>query len=243
MTSIKVDHISKRFQTIQALDDVSVELYPGQCAAMIGPNGCGKTTLIKSILGLVIPDHGNILVNNRLITEDPFYRTDIGYMSQIGRYPDHMKVSQVFDLISKIRTPHHTMDFELYESYHLSQYADQYMYTLSGGTRQKISAALAFLYNPFILILDEPTSGLDPLSAEILKAKIKKVNYIGKLVLITSHILSDLDELCTHILYMQEGKLILNKTIDQLKNETQEEKISKMISNIMKQQKAKAIFN
>jgi Cu-processing system ATP-binding protein len=108
------------------------------------------------------------------------------------------------------------------------------MRTLSGGTRQKVSAALAFLFDPEVLILDEPTAGLDPLSSEILKEKILKEKRKNKLILITSHILSDLDELTTHIMYLQEGKMEFFKEIDQLREETGELKLGKAIARIMK---------
>lgn len=240
--SINIDHISKRFGNIQALNDVHTQLYDDQCIALIGPNGCGKSTLIKSILGLVIPDQGNIVVNGININTNSNYRENIGYMPQTGRYPDHMKVHQVFDLIGKIRHSNKHQDFELYESYTISAIANQYMHTLSGGTRQKISAVLAFMYSPSILILDEPTSGLDPISAETLKSKIKKVNEEGKLVIITSHILSDLDELCSHVIYMQEGQVLINKPFYKLQSETNEIKLTKMITQLIKNNTSKSII-
>ena len=109
------------------------------------------------------------------------------------------------------------------------------MRTLSGGTTQKVSATLAFLFNPDVLILDEPTAGLDPLSAEILKEKIIKEKQNGKLILITSHMLSELDDLITQIVYMQDGTIKFHKDINVLRKETGEEKISKAISYILKE--------
>ena len=108
------------------------------------------------------------------------------------------------------------------------------MRTLSGGTRQKVSAALAFLFNPDILILDEPTAGLDPLSSETLKEKIITEKKKNKLILITSHILSDLEEFTSHVMYMQEGKMIFLKEAETLQEETGEIKISKAIARVMK---------
>ena len=107
------------------------------------------------------------------------------------------------------------------------------MGTLSGGTRQKVSAALSFLFNPEVLILDEPTAGLDPVSSEILKEKIIAEKKNGKLVLITSHILSDLDDLVTQVIYMQDGSLCFHKTIGQLKEDTGQDKLAKAIATVM----------
>src|SRR4029077_17649385 len=116
------------------------------------------------------------------------------------------------------------------------------MRTLSGGTRQKVSAALAFYFNPEILILDEPTAGLDPLSSELLKGKIMQEKRKNKLILITSHILSDLDELTTHVMYLQEGKMIFLKDIESLRKETGEDKLGKAIANIMRGGKKEALW-
>jgi Cu-processing system ATP-binding protein len=107
------------------------------------------------------------------------------------------------------------------------------MRTLSGGTTQKVSAALAFLFNPDVLILDEPTAGLDPIATEILKEKIHLEKQKGKLIMITSHVLSDLDDLVTEVIYMQEGKLGFHRSMQELRKETGEEKLSKAIAHIM----------
>ena len=157
--------------------------------------------------------------------------SDIGYMPQIGRYPDNMKVGQLFQMMKNIRKVADTeLDNDLLVKFNLVSIFDKPMRTLSGGTRQKVSAALAFYFNPAILILDEPTAGLDPLSSEILKEKIMEEKKKNKLILITSHILSDLDELTTHVMYLQEGKMIFLKNIESLREETGEDKLGKAIA-------------
>ncbi len=235
---IRIEHINKKFKRLVALNDISAELRKGQVISLIGPNGSGKTTLIKSILGMVKPDKGKIYFNEELINGDPSYRSLIGYMPQIGRYPDNMRVGQLFSMLKNIRNvPAAKLDEELIEKFRLEEIFNKPMRTLSGGTRQKVSAALAFLFDPDVLILDEPTAGLDPLSSELLKEKILKEKSKNKLILITSHILSDLDELTTHIMYLQEGKLEFFKEIEQLREETGELKLGKAIARIMKGEK------
>jgi len=120
------------------------------------------------------------------------------------------------------------------ELYKLHEIWEKPMRSLSGGTRQKVSAAVAFLFDPEILILDEPTAGLDPLSSELLKEKIQREKAKGKLILITSHILSDLDDLTTHVLYLQEGAIQFNGNLNELKQQTGEEKFGKAIARFMK---------
>lgn len=230
---IKIESLRKRFKKLHALNDINVQLSKGQVVALIGPNGSGKTTLIKSILGLVKPDSGTIYFNGELITDQVDYRNQIGYMPQIGRYPDNMKIGQVFSMIKNIRSGEKIIDEELYFKFKLDTILDKSMRALSGGTRQKVSAALAFLFNPEILILDEPTAGLDPLATEILKEKIIDKKKEGKLVLITSHILSDLEELTTDVMYMQDGNLLFLKSLEDLQSDTGEVKLSKAIANLM----------
>jgi Cu-processing system ATP-binding protein len=187
---------------------------------------------------MVRPDSGKIFFNNEPINGDPSYRSQIGYMPQIGRYPDNMKVGHIFKMLRNIRNvAADKCDEELIDKFGLKQIFDKSMRTLSGGTRQKVSAALAFLFDPEVLILDEPTAGLDPLSSEILKEKILKEKNENKLILITSHILSDLDELTTDIMYLQEGKLQFFKEIEQLREDTGELKLGKAIARIMKGEK------
>lgn len=235
---IRIEDLSKRFKKLQALDAISVQFNVGEVVSLIGPNGSGKTTLIKSILGMVQPDSGRIYVAGQPICNDHNYRSQIGYMPQIGRYPDNMKVGQLFRMMKDIRAVDDAaLDTELLMQFNLAAIFDKPMRTLSGGTRQKVSAALAFYFNPRILILDEPTAGLDPVSSEILKEKIMREKRKNKLILITSHILSDLDEITTHVIYLQDGKMIFLKNIDRLRQETGEHRLVKVIAQVMKKEK------
>jgi Cu-processing system ATP-binding protein len=238
---IHITSIYKKFRRLQVLDNISASFTAGQVIALIGPNGSGKTTLIKSILGMVRPDKGSIKVNEQLVNGDPGYRQFIGYMPQIGRYQDNMKVGQLFEMMKKIRGIE-SVDTDLITRFEIEKIYEKPMRTLSGGTRQKVSAALAFLFNPPILILDEPTAGLDPLSSEILKEKIIQEKKKNKLILITSHVLSDLEELTTHIMYLQEGKLQFIKDIETLQEETGEIRLSKAIARLMRGQETSSAW-
>jgi Cu-processing system ATP-binding protein len=231
---IRFENIDKSFGRLKVLNQVNLVVEQGQCIALIGPNACGKTTLIKSLLGMVIPDSGDILFDGRSIIDDVMYRKRIGYMPQIGRYPQNMDIRQVINMIKDIRKSDQTLDEELFHAFKLPQMYDKRMGTLSGGTIQKVSATLAFLFKPDVLLLDEPTAGLDPLASEILKEKIIAEKQNGKLIIITSHILSELDELITQLIYMQEGNVAFHKNVDDLKAETGENKISKAIASILK---------
>ena len=132
---ITINNVYKSFGKLKVLNDVSVSCNTSECIALIGPNGCGKTTLIKSILGMVVPDKGIITFNNKNISKDWEYRKHIGYMPQIGRYPDNMTIGEIIEMIKKIRnTPQH-LDYDLLNAFQLEKMFDKKMRTLSGGTR------------------------------------------------------------------------------------------------------------
>lgn len=234
---ISVNNITKQFGKLKALDGVTVQCKRGECNILLGPNGSGKTTLIKSILGMTLPDSGSITFNDKDISNDWQYRAQIGYMPQIGRYPENMTIGQVLDMMKDIRGARSSgLDEDLIVAFNLQNLLQKRMGALSGGTTQKVSAALAFLFNPAVLILDEPTAGLDPIATEILKDKIRHEKKQGKLILITSHVLSDLDDLVTEVIYLQEGKLRFHQPIELLRKETGEEKLSRAIAQIMLKQ-------
>lgn len=232
---IAASHLTKSFGRLKALDDFSVSMARGQSVLLIGPNGSGKTTFIKCILGLVIPEKGTLTLDGGSLLEKPDLRRAIGYMPQIGRFPDHLKVGQIIEMMREIRRgTHERSDEDLIEAFEIDKIAHKAARTLSGGMRQKVSASLAFLFDPDILILDEPTAGLDPVAAEILKEKVRDIRGRNKLILLTSHILSDLDDITSDVMHLIEGKLQFHKPITELMEEHGETKLSRVVARIMR---------
>lgn len=230
---IKFENVNKRFGKLHALNNINIHCKQGESIALLGPNGCGKTTLIKSILNMVVPDSGFIEINGIKVDGDFQYRRNIGYMPQIGRYPENMSVKQVIDTILDLRAAEIKRDMSLYEDFNIGDILQKRMGTLSGGTRQKVSAVLAFMFNPDILILDEPTAGLDPFSAELLKNKMIEKRQEGKLILITSHLLSELEEVVSEIVFMQDGELKLHESKQSLIQRANESSLAKAITKVL----------
>lgn len=234
---LQAGNLTKSFGRQKALDDFSASLERGSSVLLIGPNGSGKTTFIKCVLGLVIPDHGTITLDGGNLLARPDLRRLIGYMPQIGRYPDHLKVGQIIEMMRELRRgTHERTDEDLIEAFEINAIAHKAAHALSGGMRQKVSAALAFLFDPDILILDEPTAGLDPVASETLKEKLRTMRDDGnKLILLTSHILSDLDEITTDVMHIIEGRLQFHRPIAGLLEEYGETKLSRVVARIMRE--------
>jgi Cu-processing system ATP-binding protein len=230
---ITIENLRKSYGKLQVLKDINVSFEAGKVISVIGPNGSGKTTMSKCILGMALPDSGDIKINGESILKKHAYRSQIGYMPQIGKYPENMKIRQVIEMICDIRKDVTTVDEELIGLYRLQEMYDKRMGSLSGGTKQKVSAALAFMFDPKILILDEPTAGLDPISAEILKCKILKEKKRGKLILITSHIMSEIEEVADEVMCLVDGNVKFHDTITEIKAQANEARLSKAIAKIM----------
>ncbi|MBJ6118325.1 ABC transporter ATP-binding protein [Pontibacter sp. BT310] len=230
---ITIENLRKSYGKLQVLKDINVSFEAGKVISVIGPNGSGKTTMSKCILGMALPDSGDIKINGESILKKHAYRSQIGYMPQIGKYPENMKIRQVIEMIRDIRKDVTTVDEELIGLYRLQEMYDKRMGSLSGGTKQKVSAALAFMFDPKILILDEPTAGLDPISAEILKCKILKEKKRGKLILITSHIMSEIEEVADEVMCLVDGNVKFHDTITDIKAQANEARLSKAIAKIM----------
>lgn len=235
---ITIKNLNKSYGKLHVLHNINLQLEKGQCIGFVGPNGCGKTTLMKCILGLATPQSGEVIVNGMNVQDNPSYRQHIGFMQQNSCFPENMSVRETFKTIEDVRSTDVTLDEELYEAYAIDRIAEKKTKTLSGGTSQKVNAALAFLFNPDILILDEPTASLDPLAANILKEKIVKEK--DKLVFITSHILSELEGIVTHIIFMEEGHILFFKPVDELLKETQQDNVSQAVMYYLKKSRKQA---
>ena len=204
---IEIANLKKQFGKTTALNDVSLSIGSGKVTAIVGPNGSGKTTLIKSVLGLVKPTDGSIKADEININDDFLYRNKIGYMPQAPRYPENLTISELLSLIKDLREPTENFEDEILSSFKLSADLDKPFKNLSGGTKQKVSAVIAFSFNPKILILDEPTAGLDPISSSYFKDLVLNEKKKEKTIILTSHLMNEIQELADEIIFLLEDNV------------------------------------
>ena len=225
--------VTKAFGDVRALDSLSLTFAPGTVTALIGPNSAGKTTLLKSIIGLVRPDRGTVLLNGEPVSADGEYRREIGYMPQLPAFPEHMTGWELVAMLDDLRDFDGDPDESLVDDLDIRAEMAKPFGTLSGGTRQKVNAALAFRYRPPVLILDEPTAGLDPVASLTLKQKLMERREAGCTVIVTSHDLGSLEMLSEEVLFLLEGRLRFHATLDELLEETGQRSLEAAIAELM----------
>jgi Cu-processing system ATP-binding protein len=217
---INFNNISKKYGQNQVLNDVNITLDPASLNSFLGPNGSGKTTLIKIFLGLVKPDSGEIYDNQTNILDNYLYKENIGYMTQIANYPDNLTASDLISLVISIRNKKPVFKEKLIELFNIQDILEKPLKHLSGGTKQKVNAVIALMFDCPILVLDEPTVGLDPQSTRILKDLLLEERNAGKTILLTSHILQDVEELSDKLNVLIDGKIVYSGNKDNLIKQT-----------------------
>lgn len=226
--------VRKRFGRLDVLTGVDLDVPAGCVTAIVGPNASGKTTFNRILLGLVRPDGGAIAFDGRLLNGDARYRERIGYMPQIARFPENLTGRDLMAMVRDVRRAGTARDEELVEALALQGVLDTPLRVLSGGTRQRINAALAFLFRADPLILDEPTAGLDPISAGTLKDKIRRERDAGRALIVTSHVLSELDEIADRIAFLLDGVIRFDGTRDHLLGATGQPTLERAIAHLMR---------
>jgi Cu-processing system ATP-binding protein len=229
---LEVVGVTKRFRRVIALDRVTFGVKAGRVTAILGPNAAGKSTVIKAMLGLVRPDAGHIAIDGTVVNGTPDYRARLGYMPQAARFPENLTGREVVTMLTDLRAQP-AADSDLFSELELEPDLDKPVRSLSGGTRQKLNAAVAFLFRPSLLILDEPTAGLDPIAGGVLKRKIRRVRDQGGSVILTSHILAEVEELADDIVFLLEGKVAFAGSVQELKHSTGQERLSSAVERLM----------
>ena len=234
---VEITNLYKTFKKNNVLNGINLSIKEGGIFAVLGPNGSGKTTIIKSILGMVIPDSGQIKVFDTVIKNDANYRNKIDYLPQIANFPSNLKVIELIKMIKDLRGNTNQDEF-LIEKFKLTPFLNKKLGTLSGGTKQKVNLVLTFMFDSPIIILDEPTTGLDPISLIRLKDLIKAEKQKGKTILITSHIMSFVEEVSDEIVFLLEGKIYFKGSISELKIKTNQDDFEHAIASILTENNA-----
>lgn len=229
---VSIQDLHKRFGKNEVLCGVNLEIGEGGIFAVLGPNGSGKTTLIKCLLGMVIPNKGTINVLGSNVRNGSAYRNKIDYLPQIANFPNNLKVKELITMIKDLRG-NTTVDEDLIKLFRLEPFMDKKLGNLSGGTKQKVNLVLTFMFDSPLIILDEPTSGLDPISLIRLKNLIQTEKAKGKTILITSHIMSFVEEVSDEIVFLLEGNIYFKGTINELKTKTNQPDFEHAIASIL----------
>jgi Cu-processing system ATP-binding protein len=229
---IEARGLTKRFGAVDVLRGLDLHIARGRVTAIVGPNGAGKTTFIKSVLGLTRPDGGTLTFDGTPIGDDEAYRARIGYMPQIARFPEHLTGAELLELLRDLRGGGAENE-RLIEPLGLQLELGKKLRVLSGGTRQKVNAVAAFLFSPELYVLDEPTAGLDPVSSGILKARILGERDEGHTVLLTSHIMSEIDELADDVIYLADGRVQYGGAVAGLKSAMGHINLERAVAELM----------
>ncbi len=218
---INIQHIYKRYRSVHALEDLSLEIPLGAIFGLIGPNGAGKTTLLRILGALIPPTTGQVWFGNEEVTQSPTtIQRKVGYMPDFfGVYPDltseeYLEFYAGIHGISRRKYPNVVSD--LLELVDLTSKRDALVETLSRGMQQRLCLARALIHNPDILLLDEPASGLDPRARVEFRELLRTLQGMGKTIVISSHILLELAEMCSDIAIIRAGQLVMAGNVEQV---------------------------
>jgi len=231
--AVEAAGLRKRFGRLPVLQGLDLGIEAGGITAIVGPNAAGKSTFIKSVLGLVRPDGGRLAVLGADPAQGDDYRARVGYMPQAARFPENLTGHEVLRLLSGLRGHPADQDRELIETFGLERELGKPVRTLSGGTRQKLNAVVAFLFRPALVILDEPTAGLDPVASAQLKDKVLAAPSRGTTVLLTSHLMGEVEELADRIAFLLDGRIRFHGTIAALREATGEPRLERAVARLM----------
>jgi ABC-2 type transport system ATP-binding protein len=220
---IEVRGLTKRYGPLTAVKDLSFELRPGEVLGLLGPNGSGKSTTVKMLTGLLAPSSGQVLLDGRDALEDvTAFKRLIGYVPEEPHLYSYLTGPEYLLLVGRLRNiPEAALEAKIEAFLQLlGIYDDRYqtLASYSKGMRQKILIAAAVLHNPRIVVLDEPFSGLDVTSARTLKAFVRQIAAGGKMVLFSSHVLEVVEQVCSRVVILKDGRVVGHDTVDRLRS-------------------------
>ena len=225
--------LNKKYGKFTALDSLSMNITENSIFGFVGPNGAGKTTTMKIMAGLLKADSGCIYINGEDILKNPkSIRDKIGYMPDFFGVYDDLKVSEYMDFYAGTYyipyAERGTLIDNLLEVVDLTDKKDTYVDSLSRGMKQRLCLARSLIHDPELIILDEPASGLDPRARVEMKEILKELREMGKTIIVSSHILPELAEMCSEIGIIDHGKLVTQGTVNEIMNRINKKRLVKV---------------
>jgi len=233
---LQAQNIHKSFAQLKAVNDVSLNMFSGQCLGLLGPNGAGKTTTIEILEGIKSADEGRVLYKGQ--PQGDLFRHQAGIMFQATALQEFITVNETLQMFAGLYNNTCDLD-ELIVTCALSEFLHQDNKKLSGGQRQRLLFAVALINNPDILFLDEPTTGLDPQSRRNFWRLINDIKKQGKTILLTTHYMEEAFELCDELVIMDHGQVISSGTPKALLSEHFNEVIMQMPASCFNEEQSK----
>lgn len=234
---IKFQNLSKKFGDKLAVDNINLEVRPGDILGFLGPNGAGKTTTVKMLTGMLIPTGGKAMVAGFDILKEPIeVKKRIGYVPETGALFESLSAWEYLELMTEL----HHMDRSLAQRkidefltlFGLDSEKDHHLSSFSKGMKQKVLLAAAFLHNPEVLFLDEPLNGLDANTALVIKELLKKMAAQGKTIMFCSHILEVVERICTRIAIIHSGRIVADGSPAEILHETSKPTLEQAFSKL-----------
>ena len=219
-TLIEIKNVTKYFGKIRILDKVSFKIPDRSVVGILGPNGSGKSTLMRIISGLIKSWEGDILFNGRSIKEDNSYLSKVGFLIEEPAFYEHLSAVRNLTILSRLTNSPTNKIVDILKKVELDDFSNKIVNEFSYGMKQRLGIAQAILNDPNILFLDEPSNGLDPIGMVQMNKIIRKLNAQGKTICISTHVLEHVKDLCSHVIILKEGRLVLNDSIENLFSST-----------------------
>ena len=234
---IEIRSLSKSYGICKVLGAIDLKITKGSVTGIVGPNACGKTTLIKCILGLVLPTSGEVWIDGQESDSHGEFRRKIGYMPQTPAFPAHLCLRELLNMLENLRGQAAPSRQTLVDYFGLDPILNQALDQLSGGTRQKVAAVIAFMFDAPIVILDEPTVGLDPIAAVLFKDLVLNRAEQGTTIVLVSHIMTEIEKLAGDMAFIDEGKIVFAGPIADLLRQAGVSQLERAITHLFETHK------
>jgi len=245
---LELKNLTKKFQVIPVVNDVSFSVMPGEIVGYLGPNGAGKSTTIKILAGLLNPTEGEILYNGKNIKKIIYeYKQKIGYVPENSEIYPHLSAFDYLMMVGRLRKipkkKLKTKTIELLRLFNLSIEMDMEIASYSKGMIQKVLISSAIMHNPEILLLDEPLSGLDVTTTLVIRDLLKKLSKKGKIIIYSSHILEIVEKICRRVIILHKGSIVADDTVSKLRNLMKLPSLEQIFDQLTVEEDTEAIAN